>query len=381
MNRKQFIILLVAVVLVGAAGWVVYNRGQQSWHNAGSSAGGKLLPNLSVNDVAQITIQAGTNELTLARLDHRWRVRQRGDYPADFSKISDLLMKFRDLKTVQTEEVGAPELARFDLLPPGAAAHSATRLAFENAQDKTLAAVLLGKKHMKQPTGNSSFDEGWPDGRYLMTDNNTQIVAVVSDPLDDVDPNPASWLDKGFFSIQNPRAVAVQFPQATNSWKLVRASETNDWELADASPGEKLDSSKLYEVTHPFSSPSFDDVLPGAPPLTNATVLTAQTFDGFDYTVKIGQQQNDDFPLTLSVAATLPTEPVPPKNITPEEKKKQEEEFQKRHQELADKLAREKELENWTYLVPSYLVEPLLKPRNELLATNATPAVATKSGK
>ncbi len=52
----------------------------------------------------------------------------------------------------------------------------------------------------------------------------------------------------------------MQFPVATNSWKLTRASETNDWQLADAKPGEKLDSSKISSVTSPFSSPSFNDV-------------------------------------------------------------------------------------------------------------------------
>jgi Domain of unknown function (DUF4340) len=381
MNRKQFIILLVLVALVGAAGWIVHQRGQQSWQSSGQTAGGKLLPNLPVNDIAQMTIQSGTNELTLAKRDNLWRVQQRGGYPADFSKISSLLMKLSDLKIVQSEDAGPSELGRFDLQPPGAATNSGTRLAFNDAKGKTLASVLLGKKHMKQPSGNSQFDEGWPDGRYVMAGTGAKTVAVISDPLDDVEPNPQSWLDKDFFHIEKPRAVSVQFPQATNSWKLVRASETNDWQLADAKPGEKLDSSKLYEVTRPFSSPSFDDVSPGVSQFTNATVLTARTFDGFDYTVKIGQKQSDDFPVTLAVAAKLPTEPAPPKDAKPAEKTKLDAAFQQQHQQLADKLAKEKQLENWTYLVPSYVVEEVLKPRDELLTTNSAPPLASKNSK
>ncbi len=67
-----------------------------------TTIGQKLLPNLAVNDIAQITIQSGTNELNLAKRDNLWRVRERGDYPANFSQISDLLLKLADLKIVQT---------------------------------------------------------------------------------------------------------------------------------------------------------------------------------------------------------------------------------------------------------------------------------------
>ncbi len=78
MNRKQFIILLVLVAVVGAAGLLVRQRGQESWKSGGAAIGQKLLPNLPVNDIAQITIKTGTNELTLAKRDNLWRVRERG---------------------------------------------------------------------------------------------------------------------------------------------------------------------------------------------------------------------------------------------------------------------------------------------------------------
>jgi len=385
MNRKQFIILVALVALVGAAGWMVHQRGQQSWQNAGESTGGKLLPNLPINNIAEITIQSGTNELTLAKRDNLWRVRQRGDYPADFSKISDLLMKFADLKTVQTEDVGPSELGRFDLLPPGPATNTATLLAFSDQGGKPLASVLLGKKHLAQPAANSQFGgEGWPDGRYIMAGAGAKSVALISDPLDAVDPNLSSWLDKDFVHIENPRAIAVEFPETTNSWKLVRASETNDWQLADARPGETLDSSKISEVTSPFSSPSFDDVAPATAAPHNATVLTAQTFDGFDYTIHIGPKQGDDYPAVLSVTASLPSEPAPAKNATAAEKSKLDAAFKARQKTLADKLTKEEQFDNWVYSVPTYVVDPIIKRRIELLvevkmeSNTNTPASAEK---
>ena len=368
MNRKQLISLLVVVVLVGASGWIVYQRGNASWQSAGQAIGGKLLPNLPINDIAQITIQAGTNQLTLARRDNLWRVRERGDYPANFSQISDTLLKFADLKIAQSEEIGPSQLGRFELLPPGPATNSSTLIEFKDQAGKTLASVLLGKKHMKQPSGNSQLDEGWPDGRYVMAGSGTRTVAVISDPLDNVQPKPEDWLDKTFFKIENPKSIAVTFPVATNSWKLVRASETNDWQLADARPGEKLDSSKLYNVTSPFDSPSFDDVSPGAAAPTNATALTVETFDGFIYAATIGSERDGNYPLTISVSANLPTVRPSANNEKPEEKPKLDAEFQARQKTLAEKLAKEKQFKDWTYQMPAYTVETLLKTRNQLLA-------------
>ena len=37
------------------------------------------------------------------RKDNGWVVRERGDYPADFKAISDLIIKLTDLKVVQSE--------------------------------------------------------------------------------------------------------------------------------------------------------------------------------------------------------------------------------------------------------------------------------------
>jgi Domain of unknown function (DUF4340) len=374
MNRKQFIILLVLVAVLGAAGLVIHQRGQQSWRSAGQSIGQKLLPDFPVNDIAQITIKSGTNQLNLARRDNVWSVAERGNYPANFSQISELLLKFTDLKIAQVEEIGPSQLGRFELLPLGADANAGTLIEFKDAGGKVRNSVLLGKKHLRKPSGGSQFggDEGWPDGRYVKADDANTVV-LISDALDSVQPKPESWLNKDFFSIEKPRSIAVQFSEATNSWKLTRASETNDWQLADLKAGEKLDDAKISGVTSPFSSASFNDVLPGdtkpeAVGLTNVTTVVVETFDDFTYTLKLGQKHDVTFPLALTVTANLPASRVAAKDEKPEDKQRLDKEFADQHKKLADKLANEARLSKWVYLVPSYSVESLLKPHGDLLA-------------
>lgn len=372
MNRKQFIILLVLVAVIGGAGLIVHQHNRQSWQNAGSQMGQKLLPDFDVNKVTQIRMQSGTNVLDLAKRKDTWRVTERADYPADFSKISDLMLKLAGLKVVQSEQVGASQLGRFELLPPGSGTNSGTLMSFQNDAGKTIDTLLLGKQHMQKPPANSQYggmgNAGWPDGRYVIVGTNSENVALISDPLESVETQPSQWLDKSFLSIQKPSAIAVQFPEATNSWKLTRASETNDWELANAQPGEKLDSTKTSSVTSPFSSVRFEDVAPiKGYNATNETVMTVKTFDGFTYVAKIGQQAGDNYPVTFNISANLPTQRVAAKDEKPAEKAKLDKAFAAEKAKLTEKLAKESQLTNWVYQLPAYSVEEFLKPRHELL--------------
>jgi hypothetical protein len=207
----------------------------------------------------------------------------------------------------------------------------------------------------------------------VLTGADGKSVAVISDPLDSVEARPEQWLNKDFLSVEKPRSIAVQFPAATNSWTLTRASETNDWQLANAKPGEKLDSSKISSVTSPFSSQTFNDVAPlSASSASGNTVVTVDTFDGFSYTAKIGAKADDNCPVSFSIAANLPASRPPGKDEKADDKAKLDKDFQTQQKTLADKLAKESAFTNWVYQLPAYNIDELLKTRSQLLEDGST---------
>ena len=381
MNRKQLIILVVVVVVLGAGGLWLRQHNQDAWQG-GTREGpaAKILGNLPVNDVAAIVIKGGTNEVDLVRKDNLWRVKQRDGYPANFSEISSFLLKAADLKPAQTEEVGASHLGRYKLLPPGPGTNTAVLVELRDQGGKVMKSLLLGKTHMRKaegrpsPMGDMGESEGWPDGRYVMVGTSGKTVAVVTDPLSNIEPKPESWLDKDFFKVEKIRSIAVNYPVATNSWKVSRDSATaTDWKLADAKPDEKLDSSKTSSFSYALSSPSFNDVLPGDTKpepmgLDKPTVITLDTFDDFTYTIKLGQKTNDNVPLVVSVTAQIPKERTPGKDEKPEDKEKLDKEFKEKEKKLEDKLSQEQSYGKWIYLVSNWTVDSLLKERHQLLA-------------
>ncbi|MFO1476726.1 MAG: DUF4340 domain-containing protein [Verrucomicrobiota bacterium] len=378
MNRKQFLLLTLAVVLAGLAGWTVHRRQGAAWLSAGPAFGQKLFPNFPVNDIDRITLRSATNELVLFRRDGAWRVRERADYPADFAQVSSLLLKCADLKAAQTEDAAGPLLGRFELLPPASGTNAGLRIEFANSHGP-VGSLLLGKMHLAKATGASQFggSEGWPDGRYILVGDAPPVV-VVREPLENVVTKPEAWLDKNFFSIEKPVSISVQFETATNSWKLTRASITNDWQLDAAAPGEKPDPAKVSALSSPFRSPNLSDVLPpgteaGSAGLTNVILVTVQTSDGLTYSIRIGSRQGADYPLQFTVSGQPPAARTPEPGESADDKKRRDDEFAKNREALVEKLSREQSRQAWIYQVPSWLVEPLLVTRQQLVGEDRKP--------
>src|SRR5690242_18588307 len=137
MNLKQLGILIVAVVVVGVAALIVHNNQGKSWSGSSPEVGKKLLGDFPVNDVARIAIKDGTNQLNLVKKDDLWRVQERADYPANFQQISEFLLKARDLKIVQTEEIGPSQLGRMGLAQ-GQGSNAAVVVDFKDQSDKPI---------------------------------------------------------------------------------------------------------------------------------------------------------------------------------------------------------------------------------------------------
>ena len=106
MNRKQLTLLLVVGAILGGLGWVAYQKKAAPYKESVQKMGGKLLPNFPLNDVEQIVVKQGQSELTLAKKDDVWVVKNRGDYPANFDTISDVLRKFWELKVAKPVKTG-----------------------------------------------------------------------------------------------------------------------------------------------------------------------------------------------------------------------------------------------------------------------------------
>src|SRR5204863_9957267 len=148
-------LLIVIGAVVSGLGWVAWQKQQAPYKESTQKMGNKVLPNFPLNDVEQILIKQTKGELHLAKKNDLWEVKERGDYPANFSNISDLLRKFWELKVTKPVKTGPSRLAALELVAPDTG--NGTVVEFKDKSGKAINSVILGAKSTKQAGGDSQF--------------------------------------------------------------------------------------------------------------------------------------------------------------------------------------------------------------------------------
>lgn len=370
MNRKQFLILIVVLVVLGGAGLALFWQDTAEYRESGAKIGAKLLPDLKIADVAEIRLQDAKHEVTLVRKEKGWVVQERGGYPADFGAISDLMVKLIELKITQSEQVAAKLYPRLDLGEPGKGEGAGTVMEFKDAAGASLARIILGKKVLKKDPMNPlpGARDGVPAGRYVLPPAAKDRVVAVSDPLNAVEAAPGKWLKKDFFKAERIRTLAVGPEGGAPEWKVTRSEEWGQWRFAN---GGALDASAAVAAVNKLGSMSFVDIVPDPDrdPVHKAAVAVAETFDNLTYRVRIAKRKaGDDYQVSVTVSGAPPRKRVPEKGEKPEDKERRDKDFAGALKALEDRIAGEKALAKWGYIVAASEVEPLLRTRGEMIA-------------
>jgi hypothetical protein len=369
MTRKQFLILLLVLLVLGAAGAALIWQDTSAYRASGARIGARLLPEFTIADVAELRLQDAKHQVTLVRKEHAWVVQERNGYTASLKEIGDFMIKLVELKVTQTEQVGAPLLPRLDLGEPGKGEGAGTLVEFKDGAGKVIARLILGKKVLKKDPLNPlpGAQDGVPAGRYVLPANAKGIVVVVSDPLTAADANPGRWLDKEFFKVERIKTLAAGPEGSGAQWKITRDEEWGQWKLAGGQG--RLDASAAVGAVNALGNMSFRDVAlqPASGGAGKPLVAVAETFDNLTYTIKLAKTgSGDDYQVSVSVAGSPPRQRVPEKDEKPEEKERRDKDFIASSKRLEERLAREKALAKWTYVVAEREVAPLLKQRGEM---------------
>jgi hypothetical protein len=371
MNRKQFLILVIALLVLGGAGVALFWQDIAAYRESGAKIGAKLLPNLKVADVAQVRLQDAKDTVTLVKKDNAWIVQERAGYPADIQAIADLLVKLVDLKVTQAEQVGASLLSRIELVEPGKGEGSGTLIEFSDGAGKPLARLILGKKVLKKDPLNPlpAAKDGVPAGRYVLRPESRETVVVVSDPLAAAEAAPGKWLAKDFFKAERIKTLSLGGEGEAPKWKIARDLEWGQWKFAAG--GGDLDASAAVGAVNALANVAFTDVAIGAKPeeAEKPVAAVAETFDALTYTVKLARKKgSDDYLLTVQIAGEPPRTRAPEKDEKADERERRDKDFAETRKRLEERLARERTLAKWTYVVAKSAVEPLLKDREQMVA-------------
>ncbi|MEM6279724.1 MAG: DUF4340 domain-containing protein, partial [Verrucomicrobiota bacterium] len=383
MGTKTLIRLLIVLAVIGGIAAIL--------HFAGSGGGvsevtattnkTKVFSDFPINDVAKIHVKSKEGELSLEKGEKSWVVAERDGYPADAEPIIGMLRTLWDLNIVQPVTIGRSQYGRLSLIAPEGAAASdeaATIVTFLDAENKELHSLWLGKVYERS--------EGRPDplgggmattdaGRYVKTGSSNSVF-LVGETFDEVALEPAEWIDKSFFRVEEIQSIEIVTSEKEEDWKLSRKPGETDYILVGATGEEELDQTKVSSMKSAFSNPQMEDVFVGEDLEKNkaeGTTFKITTFDGFRYEISTGEKNDlNELPLTLKVSGKFEEKREEGEEESEEEKERLDKQFADELASKKEKLASEKALEGHVFKIRSYIVDSIIKKRSELLAEEET---------
>ena len=347
MNARIAAVLVVLLAALGGGALLVYQQGRSQRPAEAVALGQPLLKDLKAAQVSAIQIRESQATLTLERKDERWVIAERAGFPADLERVRDFAIKAIELKIGQAEPIGEKDRTRLNLDASG------TLVEFRDAQGKPLARFIAGKKFFKREPENA--DKATGDGRFVLLPEDPGRVIVVSNPLTQATAKSAEWISRSGLAIEKVKSLEVR-PAAGEGWKIERSGDNADWKLAGIRPQEKLEITKANAAAYSLASLELADVASKEAldtGLDKPALITAATFDGLSYTIRVGKLAGEQHYVTASVAG---------------EPKAEGKDAEERNKKLAERLVREKALAGQVLLVARSRLDDVLKPRAELLA-------------
>ena len=334
MNARLAVILLVLLAVLGG-GALLYQREERARRpeNVGT-LGRTLFKDLKAADIASIRIAEPKATLTVQRKDERWVIAERGDFPADLSRVREFVLKVIGLKVGQSEPLGEKERSRLNLDASG------TKVEFLAADGKPLGTLVVGKKYFKRDVENP--DKAIPDGRFVVLPGEAGTAYLVADPLTQASAKTAEWIDRSSFQVEKVKTLEVRYPDGAR-WRIERPADNANWKLVGARPGEKLDIPRANAASYSLQLLELADVAPKDAPdtgLDKPISIDATTLEGAAYAIKVGKLAGDNYYVSFTASG-----------IKPDAKDAERVKIQSQH----------------VLLVPRSKLEDTLKPRADLL--------------
>jgi hypothetical protein len=350
-NARIVGVLVLLLAVLGGGALLVRQQSVSHKPPEGAALGQPLLKGLQGAAIAGIVIRQPKATLTIQKKDERWSIAERDGFPADVDKVRDFVLKALSLKIAQSEPIGDKDKPRLQLDASG------TAVEFQGADGKPLASLIVGKKYFR--TEPNQPDKAIGDGRYVLLPSDDKRVILISDPLQQASTRPADWISKAGIHAEGVKVMEVRPPEGAG-WKIERSGDNADWKLAGAAGGEKLEVTRANAASYSLSLLEVADVAPkDAKPedtgLDKPAVVTATTFDGLTYTLKVGKPQGDNYYATVAIAGEGKAQG------------KDAKETEERQKKLNERLVREKALAPYTLLIPKSKLEDVLKKRADLL--------------
>ena len=295
MQSRSLILLASATVVLVAIAIVVLASGDRGVSRAAPDQPAFPALAAKLGEVASVTVSRNGTTMTLIRDGDSWLVAEKGNYPANAAKISQIVRAMADLTLVEPKTQNSDLYSRLEVEDPGNG--KSALVAIKDKSGGDLAQAIIGKRRYDRlGAGN--------DGVYLRKQGEAQawLARGTLDPSGD----PASWLDRQIIDISEKKVAKIALIQADGT-KLVisRAAPDAKFAVEDAPADTKFKSeSAISGPAAALETLDLDDVKPaGELSVPDKEVVKAYftTFDGLTVDVRLMERDKSNW---IAISAT-----------------------------------------------------------------------------
>jgi hypothetical protein len=385
MKPKTMLFLVIILgILIGVS--LIITTMQTPSVTKKSRMGGELLENLPVNDIASVTIQSDEGTVQLGKVDDKWVVKSRYNYPVDFKKLIDFVKKWKEAKIGRSFKASEASLARMQLLPPEESTakedEKGIMVTLKKDDDSVIANIITGKvRENDQRTSGGQYVRINESDTVYLTDKNFKYMTKDS----------KGWLDKDLLDIkeEDVQKVAFTSDEGEKIYTIQREKKGEDAKLFNVPEGRTPKKSEVSSVLRALSSLRIEDVENPSEKQTDKSKVDKMAFYLFNgkvytlYPEKKFKNNEDVHCLRMEVTFQKPPETeikeekppeAPDDTVTPvpEEKTDEKADAEKKEEKTPEELAYEAETDNkklsgWTYVLAKWKYENFISNIEELL--------------
>lgn len=297
MKGRTFIILLVlaGVMAVGALFTI---KGKKETGQMGNP----LFKDLPVNEIAAVQIISADNTVTMVKGKTEWQVKERFEFPADFGRLSDLILKIDKLKIGRRFEASSKTLKRLKLMPPdskdSAKEDMGVKILLKDKDDKEIESIILG---------NERESETGAGGQYLLVKGGN-TVCLVDGSFKFLKKGPVDWLGKDILDVKADTIESVTAIDGSGRppiYTLKRPGKSKTAEMAAIPEGRTSSSSKIDQVFEALGPLTLSDVSPRSNKKALQMRLEYQLYDGTKINVYPVESKDSAHPYQVKITAVF----------------------------------------------------------------------------
>jgi hypothetical protein len=348
-NKKLVILGIITAVMVV---WAVVQSNVSSRSAKVSIGPAYLVNGVNIDDINSIDIKSGNGTVKLTRHGETFVVVNKSNYPAQTSRVNELLNNCLDIKVLP--QVVTDNTANYADL--GVTEEKAqTVIKFLKPDSSVLVGILIG----------NTKENG--SGTYVRLTSSNTVYVTTEAPF--VDSDAMNYLDKQLCALTRTDTALVTVGSPSGTYVLKPVKDSENVEMVNIPASKKLMQNEAKSVFTALSSLNFTDVMKKTSDLKFDRQFKCKLFNSTEFTFDIASKDGKTFVACRALYTEKIPIPNPSEKLTPEQLKENEnkmklddkaDDFTKRHL-------------GWIYEIPSYSAKNMTKELTDLVEDQKEP--------